>query len=230
METRMIDVPGAGSAFVAHPGTPGPRPAVVVVHEAFGLNAHIRDVAQRIAAEGYLALAPDLFWRGGSGRTAGYDRLPLALQMMGELTDDGVVGDVSAAIAWLAGQADVRPDRIGITGFCLGGRVSYLVACAVPERIAACVAFYGGGIPVERTPTLAAPVLAFFGDQDPFIPMDQVEQLRAAATALGKTVEVVVYRGAPHGFFCNERDSYRPDAASDAWARLTGFFARHLKV
>jgi carboxymethylenebutenolidase len=111
----------------------------------------------------------------------------------------------------------------------MGGRVSYLAACALPDRIAAAVPFYGGGIPIDRTPTLRAPVLAFFGDADPFIPLDQVEKLRAEAARLGKKVEIVVYPGAPHGFFCNERDSYRPDAARDAWERTKAFFARHLQ-
>lgn len=227
METRMIDIPGAGPGFIARPGG-GPRPGVIVVQEAFGLNAHIQDVARRIAAEGYVALAPDMFWRGGKGRTAGYDQLPQALGLMGELTDEGIVSDVRAAIGHLEQQPDVQPGRIGITGFCMGGRVSYLAACALPDRIRASAPFYGGGIPVDRTSTLNAPVLAFFGDQDPFIPMDQVESLRREASRLGKSVEVVVYPGAPHGFFCNERDSYRAEAAADAWQRLKAFFTKHL--
>jgi carboxymethylenebutenolidase len=185
-------------------------------------------VTRRIAAEGYVALAPDMFWRGGKGRTAGYDQLPQALTLMGELTDDGIVSDVRNAIDALERRPDVRAGRIGITGFCMGGRVSYLAACALPDRLRASAPFYGGGIPIDRTATLKAPVLAFFGDQDPFIPLDQVEALRREAARLDKRLEVVVYPGAPHGFFCNERDSYRPDAAADAWTRVKAFFAQQL--
>jgi carboxymethylenebutenolidase len=220
---------GAMPAYLARPEGDAPSPAVLVIQEAFGLNEHIKDVTRRIAAEGYVALAPDMFWRGGRGRTAGYDQLPKALQLMGELKDDAVVGDVGSAIGYLERQAFVRAGRVGITGFCMGGRVSYLAACALPAKIRASAPFYGGGIPVERTASLAAPVLALFGEDDPFIPLDQVEKLKGEANRLGKAVDVVVYPKAPHGFFCNERDSYRPEAARDAWERLKKFFATHLK-
>ncbi len=228
VQGEMIDV-GGMPAYLAKPAGAGPWPAVLVIQEAFGLNEHIKDVTRRVAAEGYVALAPDLFHRGGKGRTARYDELPKALELMGGLDDDGIVADVGNAIAHLEKDPAVRRGRIGITGFCMGGRVSYLAACALPDKIAAAVPYYGGGIPIDRTATLRAPVLAFFGDADPFIPMDQVEKLRSEAARLGKKLEVVVYPGAPHGFFCNERDSYRPDAARDAWERTKAFFARHLQ-
>jgi carboxymethylenebutenolidase len=195
-------------AVLCRPTQGGSRAGVLVLMEAFGLTPHIEEVTTRIAGEGYVALAPDLFYRGGKGRTAGYDELPKALELMGSLRDDEIVADVASAITHLETQATVRKGRIGITGFCMGGRVSYLAACALPERIAAAVPYYGGGIPIDRTPTLRAPVLAFFGDQDPFIPLDQVEKLGAEAKRLGKQIEIVVYPKAPHGFFCDERDSY----------------------
>jgi carboxymethylenebutenolidase len=231
--TTMIDVPtpaGAMPAQLARPAGDGPFPAVIVIQEAFGLNAHIKDVAQRLAAEGYVTIAPDVFHRGGRGRTAGYDELPKALQLMGELNDAGIVEDVRAAVDHLRTLPQVRADRIGITGFCMGGRVAFLAAAKLPDAIAATAPFYGGGIDPAWTATVKHPVLAFFGDADPFIPNEQVERLRAEATRLGKPVEVVVYAGAPHGFFCNERDSYRPDAAKDAWAKLLAFFGKHLKA
>jgi carboxymethylenebutenolidase len=233
VRAEMIEVPapaGAMPALLAGPDGAGPLPAVIVVQEAFGLNDHIKDVAKRVAAEGYVALAPDLFYRGGKGRTAGYGELPKALGLMGELRDDGIVADVGEAIAYLERQPSVRADRIGITGFCMGGRVTYLAACALPQKIAAAVPYYGGGIPIDRTAGLRAPVLAFFGDQDPFIPLDQVRALEAEAKKQDKRVEVVVYPGAPHGFFCNERDSYRAEAAADAWTRTKAFFKQHLQA
>jgi carboxymethylenebutenolidase len=231
-KTEMVDIPvgtGAMPAFLARPGGDARTPVVLVIQEAFGLNAHIKDVARRVAGEGYAALAPDLFYRGGKGRIAGYDELPKALQYMGELTDDGITADVGGAIAWLEKQPFARPDRVGITGFCMGGRVSFLAACTLPDKVTASAPFYGGGIPIYLTEKLKVPVLAFFGDQDPFIPLDHVEALKAEAKKLGKRVDVVVYPGAPHGFFCNERDSYRPEAAADSWERVKKFFAQHLK-
>ena len=226
---EMIDV-GGMPAYLVRPADTGPWPAVVVIQEAFGLNDHIKDVTRRVAGEGYVAVAPDLYYRGGAGRTAGYDDLPKALGLMGALKDDEIVADVERVLARLEADPAVRKGRIGITGFCMGGRVSYLVGCALPDRIAAAVPFYGGGIPIERTATLRAPVLAFFGEEDPFIPMDQVERLRTEAKRLGKRVEIVTYPKAPHGFFCNERDSYRPDAAKDAWARTKAFLKAHLQA
>jgi carboxymethylenebutenolidase len=230
-EKVSVETPsGAMPAQLARPATGGPFPAVIVVQEAFGLNQHIEDVAARLAGEGYVTLAPDLFHRGGPGRTAAYDDLPKALTLMGELDDKGIIEDMGAAIGFLEKHPSVRGDRIGVTGFCMGGRVTYLTACALPGKIAAAAPFYGGGIPVDRTASLRAPVLAFFGEDDPFIPLDQVRALEAEAARLGKSLEVVVYPKAPHGFFCDERDSYRPDAAADSWKRLLAFFARHLKA
>src|SRR6266849_10977938 len=154
VETTMIEVPVGGGtmpAFLARPKDGGRAPGVLVIQEAFGLNDHIKDVARRIAAEGYVALAPDLYWRGGKGRVVRYDQLPEAIALMQSLRDDEVVADAGGAIAYLERQPFVRGDRIGITGFCMGGRVSFLVACELPDKIKAAAPFYGGGIPIEKT-------------------------------------------------------------------------------
>ncbi len=231
--TSMVEVrtpAGPMRAQLARPAGDGRFPAVIVIMEAFGLNGHIKEVGQRIAAEGYVTLAPDLFHRGGAERTASYAELPKALQLMGELTDDGIVEDVASAIAFLKQQPWARADRIGITGFCMGGRVSYLAAARLADDITAAVPFYGGGIMPEWTAGVQHPVLAFFGDQDAFIPNENVAALRGEVERLGKPVEIVVYPGAPHGFFCNERDSYRPEAAKDSWEKLKAFFQKHLRA
>jgi dienelactone hydrolase len=170
-----------------------------------------------------------MFWRGGKGRAVGYDKLPEAIGMMQALKDDEVVADLAGGVAWLEKQPSVRADRIGITGFCMGGRISYLAACELPDKIRASVPFYGGGIPIDKAAKLRCPVLAFFGEKDAFIPLESVEALKAEAKKHGKQVEVVVYPGADHGFFCNERASYQAAAAQDAWERLKKFFATHLK-
>jgi carboxymethylenebutenolidase len=149
---------------------------------------------------------------------------------MQTLNDGEIVADLRNAITWLERQPGVRADRIGITGFCMGGRVSFLAACEVSDKIKASAPYYGGGIPVEKTEKLRCPVLAFFGEKDAFIPLDSVERLKAEARKHGKQVEVVVYPGADHGFFCNERGSYQKAAADDSWERLKKFFAAHLKA
>lgn len=231
---------GAMSAFVARPTAEGKHAAIVVLQEAFGLNAHIKDVAARLGREGYVALAPDLYYREKNA-VVGYDNLQEAIRLMMGLWDDKIVNDMGAAVSHLQGQSFVRADRIGVTGFCMGGRITFLTACKNPA-IKAAVPFYGGGIgsvmqPGERTPKapleyaaqLACPMLLFFGEQDSFIPMDEVNKIKARLSELKKQAEVVVYPGAPHGFFCNERDSYRADAAKDAWERMLRFFEKHLK-
>jgi len=229
VQTQTVDL-GGMPAYVARPAGDAAAPAVLVIQEAFGLNDHIRDVTRRVAGEGYVALAPDLYWRGGKGRSVGYDELPAAIGLMQSLKDPEIVTDVRNAIGWLEKQAFVRADRIGITGFCMGGRVSYLAACELHDKIKASVPYYGGGIPVDKTDKLRCPVLAFFGEKDAFIPLDGVEHLKAEAKRLGKNVEVVVYPGADHGFFCNERASYQKAAADDSWQRLKAFFAKHLRA
>jgi carboxymethylenebutenolidase len=239
---QMIELPAeAGSkmpAQLARPAAGGPYPGIIVVMEAFGLNDHIKSVAQRLAAEGFVTLAPDLYYREPV-RLVSYDDLPQALRLMNALWDEKIVPDMEAAIGALRQLPGVRGERVGITGFCMGGRVSFLTACR-SAAIGAAVPFYGGGIasgePSERRPVLpvdlagglCCPVLAFFGADDPFIPPADVERVRATLAKLGPQHEVVVYDGAPHGFFCDERPSYRPEAAGDAWARTLRFFRTHL--
>ena len=229
--TEKIEVPASGgmTCFLARPKSAARAPAVLVIQEAFGVNGHIQDVTRRIAAEGYVALAPDLYWRAGKQRTVPYDQIGEAIALMQGVSDQDIVADVGNAIAHLERQPFVRSDRIGITGFCMGGRVSYLAACELPEKIKASAPFYGGGIPIDKTAKLRSPVLAFFGEKDAFIPLDSVEQLKAELARTGKQAEVIVYPGADHGFFCDERASYQAEAARDSWERLKRFLAAHLQ-
>lgn len=230
---------GTMNAFLARPPHDQKAPGVIVVHEAFGLNTHIKEVATRISDHGHTVLAPDLYYRQPNSVVA-YDNLAEALTLMSALADDKIVADMGAAIAYLQQHPNVHADRIAVTGFCMGGRVTFLTACLNPA-VRAAVPFYGGGIgnvmqPSERTPKapleyaeqLKAPMLLFFGGDDPFIPTDEVEKIESRLAELGKNAEVVVYPGAPHGFFCNERPSYRADAATDAWDRMGKFFEKYL--
>ncbi|MEO8601282.1 MAG: dienelactone hydrolase family protein [bacterium] len=226
---RITTADGDMAGHLARPAEAGNYPAVLVIMEAFGLNEHIKRVAERIAAEGFVTLAPDIYHRQPNG-VVGYDELPEAIRLMTSVTDAQIVADLSAAIGFLQADAGVRADKIGITGFCMGGRISFLAACT-QAALKAAAPFYGGGIGglLDQAGKITCPLLLFFGDQDPFIPNDEVVRINQTLAELGKQAEVKVYAGAPHGFFCDQRDSYRPEAAQDAWDKLGAFFTKHLK-
>jgi len=234
MRTSRVEIAAeAGSmpCYLAEPEGPGPFPAVVVIMEAFGLLPHIEQVADRLAGEGYVALAPDFYYRELPDNKVGYDRLPEAIALMQKVDDGKFTQDMGAVLDFLAAQSNVDASRVGVTGFCMGGRLSFLTACALPERVAAAAPFYGGGITghLGQADAITSPLLLFFGENDAFIPLDQVEQIEARLGELGKQFEVKVYSGAEHGFFCDERASHHPEAAADAWQRLRAFFAAHLQ-
>lgn len=213
------------------------RGAIVVVQEAFGVNPHIEDVTRRAAAAGYHAVAPDLFHRSGPDAVVEYGQFELVMEYFQALgSDAAILADVDAALAHLraAGFAD---SRIGLVGFCFGGRVSFLVA--LRRTLGAAVGFYGGGIVNGRFPqfpaliddvaSLQTPWLGLFGDQDGSIPVEDVEQLRAALPEALVETEIVRYADAGHGFHCDQRPDYRPEDAADAWRRALDWFASHLK-
>ena len=211
-----------------------PRAAVIVIHEAFGLNDHIEGVARRLAGEGYHAVAPELFHRAGGG-TAPYDDFSQVLPLYEGLSDEGIVVDLDATIAHLH-DSGFPNRRIGIVGFCFGGRVTFLAA--VERSLGAAVGFYGGGIVearfpqfpalVDRAGEMATPWMGFFGDQDASIPPEHVERIRSALADAPVDHQVVQYADAGHGFFCNERDGYVEHAAHDAWSRTLDWFSERL--
>jgi carboxymethylenebutenolidase len=215
-----------------HQPTGEPKGGVVVIQEAFGVNDHIEDVCRRFAEEGWLAVAPHLFHRTGDPKLP-YD-IEQARPHMAELTSDGVLADVDAALDEL-GRTGIAPDRRGIVGFCMGGSVALIVGAH--RDVGAAVTFYGGGVKagrfgfrplVEEAVDLKAPWLGLFGDHDQSIPVDQVEELRDAAARSGEETEVVRYPDAGHGFHCDQRESYHAASAVDAWRRTLEWFDRHL--
>jgi carboxymethylenebutenolidase len=233
---RLRTVDGEMKCHQAQPRGPGKFPAVVVIMEAFGLNDHIKDVTERIAGEGYATIAPDLYYRE-SPNVVGYDHLQAAIGLMQNLVDEKVLHDLRSVVNHLKAQNFVNTDRIGITGFCMGGRIAFLAACKFPEEIKAAVPFYGGGIaadsptaPLSVAGDLKAPVLCFFGEKDPYIPLTQVQQIDDTLRSLAKTFEIKVYPEADHGFFCDDRASYHPQAAKDAWEKMKAWFERYLKT
>ena len=240
-ERVSIPLAGGGSmgGYLARPKTGGPFPAVLVYMEIFGVNPHIRDVVERVAREGFLALAPDYFHRSGPGVEYGYDDAGMAggMKLLGALRADEMIADAKAAIAWLRQRPDVRGDRIGAMGFCIGGHMTYLTACETDVRAAA--SFYGGGIAapagpggapstVSRTAKIRGKLLGLFGGKDGLIPKSQVDAIRAALAKHGVRHEVVVYPEADHGFFCDQRATYQKEAAEDAWRRVKALFEERL--
>jgi len=233
--TVQLDTPdGQMEAFEARPKDSGSYPGIVVLMEAFGLNDHIKKVTERIAQEGYVAIAPDLYHREPE-RLVPYSELPKAIAIMNRLQDPKVMDDVGAAIAHLKAQGNVKPGAIGVTGFCMGGRFTYLAAAHHNKDVKAAVCFYGGGIPMgnpsplSRTGEISCPMYLFFGGKDPLIPMDHVGQINTELTSKKVNFSMKVYPEATHGFFCDERPSYNEPAAKDAWEKFKSFFAQHLK-
>ena len=213
-------------AYVARPaGTP--RAALLVFQEAFGVNPHIRDVTERFAREGYLAIAPELFHRTAPGLEASYTDFPAVMPHLRALTDPGLAADIQAAHGWLQNAGKNLPT--GAVGYCMGGRTAFLAALSVP--LACAISYYGGGIApalVERVNDLRAPVLFFWGGQDHHIPQEQLQAVTGALRAAGKPFTNVEISEADHGFFCDARASYSAAAAAQAWPLTLAFLNLHL--
>lgn len=230
---------GAMGGYLARPSAGKRHPAVLVFMEIFGINSHIRDVIERVAREGYVALAPDFFHRSGPGAEYGYDEDGFAkgMELLGQLDSDEMVSDANAALEYLRDRSFVYGERIGCMGFCIGGHMAYLTACET--EVKATASFYGGGIAapegpggkpgtIGRTGKIKGRILCLFGEQDGFIPADQVAAIESALKEAGTNHEVVVYPGADHGFFCDQRPAYQQAAAEDAWKRVKALFASEL--
>lgn len=227
-------------AYLARPASGGPHPGVIVFMEIFGLNGHIRAVTDRLAAEGFVALAPDVFHRTAPGVELAYDDQGLGrgFKLMEQTKASEAMEDAKAAIATLHARSDVKGRGVGAMGFCFGGHLAYLAACELP--IAAAASYYGGGVAVgapgneapptiERTSKIKGRIACFFGGNDPYIPAEQTEAIRKALTDAGVRSEVVIYPGVGHGFNCDERGDYDKTAADDAWLRTTSLFREELR-
>ncbi len=213
------------SGFLATPEGSGPFPAVLVIHEWWGLDAWVKDQARTLAREGYVALAVDLY------RGKATDKQEEAHQLMSGLPEDRAMRDLKAALAHLKSRKDVRAARIGAIGWCMGGKYALKLATEEPT-LAAAVAYYGAPPTDEAAiARIKAPVLGNFGAEDTGPSPEQVRAFEAAMKKAGKSIDVKIYPGAGHAFANpnNPWKGYREAAAKDAWARVTAFFARHLK-
>jgi carboxymethylenebutenolidase len=234
-EVKIPVSDGEVPAYRAMPEAGGPFATVVVIHEIFGVHEHIKDICRRLAKQGYLAVAPALYARQGD--PAKLAEIPeIIRKIVAKVPDAEVASDIDATVAWAGRQKAGDTRRLGVTGFCWGGRQTWLYAIHNPQ-VKAAVAWYG---PLDGTPDplrprtvldavrfLKVPVLGLYGGADQSIPPADVEKLEAELKTTGTGSEIVVYPGAPHGFNADYRPSYRPDAAKDGWQRLLAWFKRH---
>jgi len=220
--------------YRAMPASGGPFPVVLVVQEIFGVHEHIKDVCRRFAKAGYLAIAPELYARQGDvSKLTNFDDI---LKIVRTVPDAQVMSDLDATVEYAkeTGKGDVT--RLGITGFCWGGRIVWLYA-AHSKQLKAGVAWYGRLVgepselfpkhPVNIAADLKAPVLGLYAGKDQGIPIDTVEQMRTALKAAKVPAEIIVYQQAQHGFHADYRPSYKEDDAKDGWSKLLAWFKKH---
>ena len=221
-------------AYRAQPAGKTNLPVVLVISEIFGVHEHIADVARRFAQAGYLAIAPELFVRQGDAQSYG-EIAKLIAEVISKVPDAQVMGDLDATVAWAKANGG-DTSKLAITGFCWGGRITWLYNAHNPA-VKAGVAWYGRLVgapsalaptnPVDRVGSLNGPVLGLYGGNDPGIPIDSVDKMKAAlatGSAAAKKSEFVVYPEAPHAFHADYRPSYRKEAADDGWKRCLAWF------
>jgi carboxymethylenebutenolidase len=240
----MDDLHGAQgqdmATYVSHPSPSEGNsfPAVIVIMEAFGVTSHIEKVCDQYAANGYVAIAPALYHRQHPNPKLGYDEMPAVQGYMGELRDNELIEDVNVAVDYLNNKYPrTAGQKIGIVGYCVGGRIAYLAATSCPGLSAASV-YYGGRIlvpfgdgpaPIDLTSNISIPVMGNFGDTDDNPSPADVKTIDDALTAAGVTHDFKSYPGAGHGFNCDDRGSYNEAAATDAFTRTLGFFDANVK-
>lgn len=229
-----VPVPdGESPAYRAMPAKGGPFPVVLVVSEVFGVQEHIQDICRRLAKEGFLAIAPDFFYRHGD--VSKLEDFQEIFKIVSQTPDAQVLSDMDAAVEWAA-RNQGNADKLGVTGFCWGGRITWLYA-AHNAKVKAGVAWYGRLVgdpaplqpknPIDLVPSLKAPVLGLYGGKDQGIPLDTVERMREALKKAGDPSDIIVYPEAGHGFFADVRPSYRKEDAQDGWKRLLAWFRKY---
>ncbi len=233
IDTRDGPVP----AYRALPSRDGKHPVVLVVQEIFGVHEHIKDVCRRLAKLGYFAIAPELYFRQGDVSKM-TDNQEIFAKVVNHVPDSQVLSDLDAAVVWAQATGKADSSRLGITGFCWGGRLTWTY-CVHNPKVRAGVAWYGRLVapskaplqpayPVELAPHLKVPVRGLYGAEDASIPVADVEQMRAALKAAGNTTsEIIVYPDAPHAFFADYRPNYRQEAAEDGWKQMQAWFRQH---
>jgi carboxymethylenebutenolidase len=234
LEADWVSVPaadGAVKAYRARPAKGTNLPVVLVVQEIFGIHTYIQDICRRLAWLGYLAVAPSLFDRQGDVTVL--PDIPSILPLVATVPDAQVMADLDATAAWAAASGGGDGSRLGITGFCWGGRITWLYAAHHP-KLKAGVAWYGRLVdeasanqplyPIDVIPRLKAPVLGLYAGEDDGIPMASVERMQAALKAAGSPSRIEVFPGVPHGFHADYRPTFRAAAAAAGWTRMQAWF------
>ena len=237
IRTEYVTVPVSDGTsmrlYVARPGGAAPQRGIMVLQEAFGVNAHVRDVTERFARQGFLAVAPELFHRTGAGWEGQYTDFPSAMAHLKELRDPNMEADLKAAYGWLRSSGLAENAPIAAIGYCMGGRAAVLASITLP--LAAAVSYYGGGIApnpmnpglLGRLKDLHSPVLLVWGGSDTHVTTEHSRQTADALTAAGKSFVNVTFSDADHGFFCDARASYNPVAAGQVWPLTLAFLNTH---
>ena len=233
-EVKILVPGGEMPAYFARPEGVSNPPVILVAMEVFGLHEYIKDVVRRLGKLGAFAVAPDYYFRKGVDLTKMTDFKEL-MPIVNAKPDAELVSDLDATVDWAKVQGG-DASRLGMIGFCRGGRSVWIYA-AHSTALKAGVAFYGSLVdpqnplwpksPIELAPEMKAPVLGLYGDADQSIPVSQVEEMKAALKAAGKTAEFKIYPGAPHAFHADYRPSYRKAAAEDAWNKMVEWFKTH---
>jgi carboxymethylenebutenolidase len=231
-QTVTLKVKDAGdmNAYVVSPDDQKTYPAILVFQEAFGVNNHIKNIAEKIAAKGYIAIAPELFHRTAPpGFVASYTDFDSVKPHMSALSNEALIADVHATYGWLQQNDQVIKNKIGSIGFCLGGRVSFLANASLP--LAASISYYGGSMHTiaDKAKELHAPQLFFWGGLDKHILPEHINAVIKAMNDAGKEYINTVISYADHGFNCDERVSYNAKAAKEAWAMTMAFFENNLR-
>ena len=241
VSSKWIKVDNQGleiDAYIAMPEAAGIYSGVIVIQEIFGVNEHIQDVTGRLAKQGYIAIAPAIYQRQAPGFAAGYSEAEVkqGREYKVQTKDQELISDIQACIVYLYSQPQVKQSGVGTIGFCFGGHVVYLAANLAD--VAATASFYGAQIatwcPGSEQPTITqtkdikGTIYTFFGTEDPLIPNEQTEQIEQELIQHNIDHQVFRYEGATHGFMCNRRDSYNPDAAEDAWKKVLDLFSQKL--
>jgi len=229
LNSSMVEYPGDGaplSAFLCRPKQAGRLAGLILIQEWWGLNDHIKEIAQRFAKERFVVLAPDLYSRFGHVVTQNGAE---AAKLSNALDPQQTVADLMEAVRYLKGLPEVDPDKIGVVGFSIGGSFALRLACR--SREIRCAAPFYGEIPTnDEIEKLAAPILYIYGDEDGWIRKEEVQRLKDCLKKFKKTGEVKIYAGAPHAFFNDSRrEVYNPKAAKDAWKRTLAFFEKQLR-
>ncbi len=234
---NFVQLPVAdGTTMQAYTSIPAhgksPFPGLILFQEAFGVNHHIRKLADRFADEGYFVIAPELFHRSAKpGIEIDYTDFQSAMPHMQAITMEGLEADIQATWNWLEKSSQVENGKIVATGYCLGGRVGFLANTMLPFKAVA--SYYGAGIApdlIKRAAAINAPHLFFWGGKDQHIPKEQIETVKSELTKVGKQFINVEFSDADHGFFCDERASFNADAAELAWGLTLEFFIQKMKV